>query len=134
MSRITVSMLRVPNVGIVWPLYVTSPVLSEASTLSFSVTSLLWWTRGSSSILMPTSLYWNAVIGTMLPPIVCEVLKVVVGIGSWLPITRLPFCPSVMRSWGWASACASPADLMRFTVTVGSTMFHIERVMSGMLG
>ena len=38
---------------------------------------------------MPTSWYWNEVIGTMLPPTVFEVLKVVTGIGTLSPITRL---------------------------------------------
>jgi len=32
------------------------------------VTSLLWWTRGSTSILMPTSWYWYDVTGTIAPP------------------------------------------------------------------
>ena len=42
----------------------TVPLSCETSIVSLSETSLLWWTRGSMSILMPTSWYWNDVIGT----------------------------------------------------------------------
>ena len=36
----------------------------EISTLSLRVISRLWWTRGSTSILMPMSWYWKEVMGT----------------------------------------------------------------------
>ena len=69
----------------------TKPFRFETSMVSLSVTSLLWWTRGSTSILMPTSWYWNDVTGTMFPPIVVPVLKVVVGIGTRSPMTSCAF-------------------------------------------
>jgi hypothetical protein len=57
---------------------------------------------------MPTSWYWNEVIGTMPPaPPTFWVLKVVSGIGTRSPIVRLAFSPSVMRSCGLASSWAS---------------------------
>ncbi|GBC80718.1 hypothetical protein HRbin09_01963 [bacterium HR09] len=83
---------------------------------------------------MPTSWYWKAVMGTMLPPTVCEVLKVVVGMGTRSPITTLPFSPSVMRSSGCARVSACPADLMRLMVTLGTTTPHMERVISSRRG
>ena len=39
------------------------PFRAARPRLSLSVTSLLWCTRGSTSILMPTSWYWNDVTG-----------------------------------------------------------------------
>ena len=85
----------------------------DTSTLILRVTSWLWCTRGSMSMRMPTSWYWNEVMGTMLPPTVFEVLKVVSGIGTRSPITRLAFSPSVMRSCGLARSWASVFCLMK---------------------
>ena len=73
----------------------------------------MWCTRGSISIWMPTSWYWNEVTGTMLPPTVLAVLKVVVGIGTRSPIVRVAFSPSVIRILGWARVWASPLVLMK---------------------
>ena len=56
---------------------------------------------------MPTSWYWNEVIGTMLPPIVPAVLNVVTGTGTLSPMWRFAFSPSVIRTCGLASSCAS---------------------------
>ena len=44
------------------------PEMFETSVMSLSVTSWLWWTRGSTSILMPTSWYWKDVIGDDVRP------------------------------------------------------------------
>ena len=87
----------------------------ETSTLTFSVTSSLWCTRGSISILMPTSWYWNDVTGTMFDP--ADVLRGVEGGGGdrhpVADMVRLPFSPSVIRSLGWARAWASLFDLTK---------------------
>ena len=107
--RITESIMRVPMIGCDSPLVPeTLPLRFDTSILSLSVTSWLWWTRGSISILMPTSWYWKEVIGTMPPevPAFC-VLKVVSGIGTRSPITRFAFSPSLMRSCGLARSWAS---------------------------
>ena len=57
-SRMLEVIVRVPMIGS-WPpsCAVTNPFRLETSTVSFSVISWLWWTRGSTSILMPTSWY-----------------------------------------------------------------------------
>ena len=92
----------------------TLPVRFDTSTLIFSVISWLWWTRGSMSMRMPTSWYWKEVMGTMPPaPPTFWVLKVVRGIGTRSPITRLAFSPSEMRSWGLARSWASVLVLMK---------------------
>ncbi len=66
------------------------------------------------SILMPTSWYWNEVIGTMVPPpTVFEVLNEVTGIGTRSPMWTLPFSPSLMRSCGLASSWASELVLTK---------------------
>ena len=49
---------------------------SETSTVSLSVTSRLWCTRGSIETLMPTSWYWNEVTGANVPPVVA-------GVDAW---------------------------------------------------
>ena len=68
-------------------------------------------------------------IGTTPVFTVVAVLKVVVGIETFSPMTRLAFSRSVMRSWGWARVSASPADLIRLMVRLGSVMLHIDLVM-----
>ena len=45
----------------------TNRLMLLTSILTLSVISWLWCTRGSSSMRMPTSWYWNEVIGTMPP-------------------------------------------------------------------
>ena len=68
---------------------------------------------------MPTSWYWKDVTGTMLPPTVVPVLKVVTGIGVRSPMTSCAFCPSAMRSCGCASSSAAPWFLMKLYVSEG---------------
>ena len=65
LRRIVESIVRVPMIGCDWPPAAGDRAVRgcETSTVSLSVTSWLWWTRGSMSILMPTSWYWNEVIG-----------------------------------------------------------------------
>ena len=54
--------MRVPMIG--WgagplcPLPTAYPEMFDTSVMSLRVTSRLWCTRGSTSILMPTSWYW----------------------------------------------------------------------------
>ncbi len=62
---------------------------------------------------MPTSWYWNEVIGTMLPPTVCAELKVVTGIGTRSPMVRFACSPSLMRICGLARSCASELVLTK---------------------
>ncbi len=109
LRRITESIMRVPMIGCDSPLEPwTLPLTSDTSIFSLSVTSWLWWTRGSISILMPTSWYWNEVIGMMPPELPAFwVLNVVNGIGRRSPITRFAFSPSLMRICGLARSLAS---------------------------
>ena len=65
-SRMFDEIVRVPNCGCVVPSAL--PSWFETSTISLSVTSLLWCTRGSTSILMPMSWYWYDVTGDVTPP------------------------------------------------------------------
>ena len=54
--RMFEAIVRVPMIGWFWPwVTVTKPFNCETSTVSFIVISRLWWTRGSTSILIPTS-------------------------------------------------------------------------------
>ena len=129
LRRITEVMVRVPMVmASVSPTLTVSPTF-EISTLRSRVISRLWWTRGSTSIWMPISLYWKEVMGTTLPPMVFEVLKLVTGIGTWSPISRLAFSPSVTRSCGCASTWASPEDLARLMRTEGTLINQSPREM-----
>ena len=52
-KRMFDEIVRVPMIGCAVPGAV--PLSCDTSTINFSVISLLWWTRGSTSILMPMS-------------------------------------------------------------------------------
>ena len=83
-------MVRVPMIGCRWPPE-PSTKLAEVRDLDLDLERHLLVVVDARLDVdrMPTSWYWNEVIGTMLPPTVLEVLKVVSGIGTWSPITRL---------------------------------------------
>ena len=69
--------------------------------------------------MIPTFWYVNDVIGTMLPPMVCDVLKEVVGIGMRWPMRISAFSPSVTRSCGLASVRLSESLLRKLIRTPG---------------
>src|SRR3989442_8332554 len=119
--RMVVVIARVPMIGWVRPPPAeTCPASDEISTLSFRVISLLWCTRGSMSMLIPTFWYVNEVIGTpTVPPTVGAALNVVVGIGIRSPMRTVAFSPSVTRTWGLAITWASASVLRKFTTTPG---------------
>ncbi len=77
-------------------------------------------------------------IGTMLPPIVCEELKVVAGIGTRSPIVSLPSSPSRIRICGLAISLVSLSDLRKLNSTDGigprlqsAELLRIPRLLSG---
>ena len=59
LSRIVDSIVRVANVGCSCPANVTGVPWFETSTVSLSVTSRLWWTRGSIAT-WPSVAIWTA--------------------------------------------------------------------------
>ena len=112
--RIVDSMVRVPMRGCCCPPEPwMKPLMLDTSTRILSVISWLWCTRGSISMVMPTSWYWNEVTGMMFDPTVLAVLKLVTGIGTRSPITARAFSPSLERSCGWARSWASVDVFMK---------------------
>ena len=70
----------------------------EMSSLSCSVTSPSWWTRGVMSMFTPTFLYSKDVIGCCEVPPVAIGVNTVTGTGTWSPKRAWAVWPSEMRS------------------------------------
>ena len=112
-SRMFDEIVRVPMIGWLPACVRDAAVRVGDLDVSLSVTSLLWCTRGSTSILMPTSWYWNDVTGTMFAADVrAGVEASSIGIGTLSPMRSCAFWPSEIRSCGLASSSASVLFLM----------------------
>ena len=90
-SRMTLVTVRLLKVGRPWK---PGAPTAETSSLRGSVTSPSWWTRGVMSMLTPTFLYSNDVIGCWEMPPVAMGANVVTGTGTWSPKRAWAVWPS----------------------------------------